>query len=94
MMTSPPTGLLKFQSTHPVRGATRLSASVRYVPSISIHAPRAGCDDGVIICRLLDNLFQSTHPVRGATVPTTVPSVVVTLFQSTHPVRGATMAKI
>ena len=33
-----------FQSTHPVRGATRLSAAAVSRSSISIHAPRAGCD--------------------------------------------------
>ena len=33
-----------FQSTHPVRGATFSVGSVCRVMSISIHAPRAGCD--------------------------------------------------
>ena len=34
-----------FQSTHPVRGATR-PAAYRLIPrEISIHAPREGCDE-------------------------------------------------
>ena len=34
-----------FQSTHPVRGATGASPNAILPPAISIHAPRAGCDD-------------------------------------------------
>ena len=33
-----------FQSTHPVRGATRPSKQIATLVGISIHAPRAGCD--------------------------------------------------
>ena len=33
-----------FQSTHPMRGATRRSGGDRVLPLISIHAPLAGCD--------------------------------------------------
>ncbi len=33
-----------FQSTHPLRGATRRSGGDRVLPLISIHAPLAGCD--------------------------------------------------
>ena len=37
--------LFQFQSTHPARGATRGSPGYRIFPSsISIHAPREGCD--------------------------------------------------
>ena len=35
---------LRFQSTHPVRGATRCKREDRCIYTISIHAPRAGCD--------------------------------------------------
>ena len=35
----------KFQSTLPVRGATAASIFASNIPSISIHAPRAGSDD-------------------------------------------------
>ena len=37
---------LAFQSTHPVRGATKLEGDYADGVLISIHAPRAGCDDG------------------------------------------------
>ena len=35
--------------------------------TISIHAPRAGCDHGAPGLLPSGSLFQSTHPVRGAT---------------------------
>ena len=35
----------KFQSTHPVRGATLCKLFLRAFNSISIHAPREGCDN-------------------------------------------------
>ena len=35
----------RFQSTHPVRGATAVGAVIAAVNIISIHAPRAGCDE-------------------------------------------------
>ena len=35
---------------------------------ISIHAPRAGCDNGFNVPATFADAFQSTHPVRGATV--------------------------
>ena len=55
-----------FQSTHPVRGATTRALGVELASRISIHAPRAGCDQ--IIFKGMDKpAFQSTHPVRGAT---------------------------
>ena len=37
-------GKSQFQSTHPVRGATRDNTTPTTPPTISIHAPRAGCD--------------------------------------------------
>ena len=57
----------RFQSTRPVRGATKALCDLGVCVDISIHAPRAGRDAG---CG--DNLpaliqFQSTRPVRGAT---------------------------
>ena len=56
----------QFQSTHPVRGATRVSPARLRPKSISIHAPREGCDIvHWILLRIV--IFQSTHPVRGAT---------------------------
>ena len=45
-------GHYKFQSTHPVRGATPVIDTRRAAGTISIHAPRAGCDVGGIEARL------------------------------------------
>ena len=56
-----------FQSTHPVRGATPRPAALSIRASISIHAPREGCDAAIIASSNSQTEFQSTHPVRGAT---------------------------
>ena len=56
----------EFQSTHPLRGATRLSARYSRLMAISIHAPLAGCDAGEMTFEDV-RTFQSTHPLRGAT---------------------------
>ena len=61
------TWLKRFQSTHPVRGATDVLFNCYQPACISIHAPRAGCDQWPE-AKIEDGmLFQSTHPVRGAT---------------------------
>ena len=39
----------------------------KLVQSISIHAPRAGSDHGVVVQYVGARAFQSTLPVRGAT---------------------------
>ena len=61
--------------------------------SISIHAPRAGCDYHPMQMSRQSPEFQSTHPVRGATFAIFLLSTS-DQFQSTHPVRGATQANI
>ena len=38
----------KFQSTHPVWGATPRTSLMWRMSSISIHAPRVGCDEGSV----------------------------------------------
>ena len=79
----------RFQSTHPVWGATVLSNQDDLQPSISIHAPRVGCDVAFLVTRKPLPPFQSTHPVWGATTTArSWPGLVK--FQSTHPVWGAT----
>ena len=58
----------RFQSTHPLRGATIKCLHPNALQSlISIHAPPAGCD--IIVYRKVRKpvKFQSTHPLRGAT---------------------------
>ena len=58
---------LRFQSTHPARGATVERFARRMWTSISIHAPREGCDASLAGAAISDCKFQSTHPARGAT---------------------------
>ena len=57
-----------FQSTHPVWGATMYSCRCSRYHTISIHAPRMGCDIRVRVHFLGQYGFQSTHPVWGATI--------------------------
>ena len=58
----------QFQSTHPVWGATRpLTPWLLHPQPISIHAPRVGCDQGLVDSIPTIVQFQSTHPVWGAT---------------------------
>ena len=57
----------EFQSTHPAWGATgRRQAALKRL-SISIHAPRVGCDSKLNGAFWTRALFQSTHPAWGAT---------------------------
>ena len=56
----------RFQSTHPVWGATPGIPHPGREPAISIHAPRVGCDVANPRQRRCAE-FQSTHPVWGAT---------------------------
>ena len=82
-------GASRFQSTHPVWGATLVSTPWRTLPLY--FNPRTPC--GVRhrkkpqLTHLLE--FQSTHPVWGATSPA-VGDQIFFVFQSTHPVWGAT----
>ena len=57
-----------FQSTRPVRGATRGSTRRPASDGVSIHAPRAGRDSRRLWIDLDALTFQSTRPVRGATL--------------------------
>ena len=79
-----------FQSTHPVWGATIPCCGRPGRRSISIHAPRVGCDDSTDPRIKRRYLFQSTHPVWGATTQALQSMSFLWIFQSTHPVWGAT----
>ena len=57
----------RFQSTRPIRGATRRDGAAGARPNISIHAPHTGRDDIITDEETLELLFQSTRPIRGAT---------------------------
>ena len=63
---TPPPGVL-FQSTRPIRGATRSRPGVCGNAHISIHAPHTGRDAGCSRWDLFTIAFQSTRPIRGAT---------------------------
>ena len=65
--STPETIAKLFQSARPVRGATRYMIIVIRKGTISIHAPRAGRDEGHLDPAQLEEIFQSTHPSRGAT---------------------------
>ena len=63
-----------FQSTHPARGATEHAWKEGSETTISIHAPREGCDGtGDCIIKPYTDGFQSTHPARGATAKSWLP---------------------
>ena len=62
--------------------------------SISIHAPRVGCDPARMSQIASVEVFQSTHPVWGATASMSPSIGKLSPFQSTHPVWGATRASI
>ena len=81
----------KFQSTHPVRGATaRLVPFIRWERAISIHAPRAGCDwRGFLSCSKYSTYFNPRTPC-GVRLLSYAALKLALIFQSTHPVRGAT----
>ncbi len=79
----------RFQSTHPMRGATEEHHKAGALHMISIHAPHAGCDKTVRRKTSTGFVFQSTHPMRGATKRYKILCSLST-FQSTHPMRGAT----
>ena len=58
----------EFQFTHPGRGATIKDLNRRHPRTVSIHAPREGCDYFLLPNDLYDGRFQFTHPGRGATI--------------------------
>ena len=79
-----------FQFTHPGRGATSTTNSSGIECSVSIHAPREGCDEIAVLPSKSSRLFQFTHPGRGATT-TNIGGCRQGMFQFTHPGRGATV---
>ena len=56
-----------FQSTRPMRGATKLYEIIDGLFGISIHAPHAGRDSRRLFAVSSTTAFQSTRPMRGAT---------------------------
>ena len=78
----------KFQSTLPLRGATRRTFERNAQHGISIHTPLAGSDSAEMSVVAM-TVFQSTLPLRGATSRCRTDTSAL-LFQSTLPLRGAT----
>ncbi len=78
-----------FQSTHPVRGATKALSGEVNVVVISIHAPRAGCDPLRLSGGQKGINFNPRTPC-GVRLASVVGLPSSSVFQSTHPVRGAT----
>ena len=80
----------RFQSTHPMRGATVLDGVYNGQARISIHAPHEGCDVDVLTAPTGAKI--SIHaPHEGCDTAMGISARTVSLFQSTHPMRGATL---
>ena len=78
-----------FQSTHPLRGATSDVQPWYTLSVISIHAPLAGCDHGIIgDCAAHDISIHA--PLAGCDPVEYYAMPRYLTFQSTHPLRGAT----
>ena len=79
-----------FQSTHPMRGATR--SQIGDLDLVGNFNPRTPCGvrQGFLRNQSRRREFQSTHPMRGATDKSFGSSFCPFRFQSTHPMRGAT----
>ena len=83
---------VRFQSTHPARGATGRPCKGPGRGSISIHAPREGCDVMHGLQHFGAVIFISIHaPREGCDLNISINyGTYHILFQSTHPARGAT----
>ena len=83
------TMLPQFQSTHPARGATFSIFQSKHPVSISIHAPREGCDYRYPTSPRWISYFNPRTP-RGVRHLRRHLHRALHAFQSTHPARGAT----
>ena len=86
-------GSAKFQSTHPLRGATDDDRRVQSHTPISIHAPLAGCDLVSAAVDLGGDAISIHAPLAGCDRTPASMSRPTTRFQSTHPLRGATLVQ-
>ena len=78
-----------FQSTHPLRDATKVAEIQQDVIFISIHAPLTGCDFKSIINDLATADFNPRTPY-GMRLERHSGHLNSPVFQSTHPLRDAT----
>ena len=81
-----------FQSTLPVRGATKDAPIETITGDISIHAPRAGSDP-LISTLSASLLYFNPRSPCGERLYNYHADKVFILFQSTLPVRGATTSR-
>ena len=89
MSAAPRLSTGKFQSTHPLRGATEDDVMRYNSINISIHAPLAGCDAEDYVTRKEFDI--SIHaPLAGCDLLRASQRLRSIQFQSTHPLRGAT----
>ena len=81
--------IFRFQSTHPLRGATCADYDIKKHRCISIHAPLAGCD---IVDQYDFPQLENFNPRTPCGVRRENPDDFCSygVFQSTHPLRGAT----
>ena len=80
---------IRFQSAHPLRGATAGGSRQRRGARISIHAPLAGCDPFPAFPLPLGADFNPRTPC-GVRPLLIAHAICGSEFQSTHPLRGAT----
>ena len=79
-----------FQSTLPLRGATNDASMSHVLVRISIHAPLAGSDDFVFLCRSQHFVISIHAPLAGSDYRDLQAAIDDVEFQSTLPLRGAT----
>ena len=85
--------ILRFQSTHPMRGETAFMPGIARAMAEqwgfqSTH-PMRGETTYNASALATNTAFQSTHPMRGET-PSGTSAFCTLRFQSTHPMRGET----
>ena len=82
-----------FQSTHPLRGATRRRSPSPTMRRFQSTHPLRGATCNPVSRWRARRTFQSTHPLRGATLPHSTGSVSVQYFNPRTPC-GARLSKV
>ena len=85
-------GFFQFQSTHPARGATAGGLKQRVGCTISIHAPREGCDGKDAVKRIRFLQISIHAPREGCDIFSTVSKVLWIYFNPRTP-RGVRRLK-
>ena len=82
---------ITFQSTHPLRDATRFTCINAIHHIISIHAPLTGCDPDAYVISYPFSFISIHAPLTGCDLYNIYGVTIWDLFQSTHPLRDATL---